>query len=225
MLKRGNRMFEETQSDNSDSPVAGEMPTVPTVDPLVIDDSSITEDDSKDIAIIAESNDVTTLQKLLAQKDAHIKRVNAEAAERRISKREADAKLVAAQKTMADKELAWASDKTKLQADLAERLKTDMEKTALIRSEAEQAKKEAQEARINAWRVKAGVVHRLPDVLTDRLNGTTQAEIEADAARIAESLPQRTITNDGGSGNRTPIDSAVEAMKKRREQIKGSYKM
>ena len=57
------------------------------------------------------------------------------------------------------------------------------------------------------------------------LEGIGQAEIEADAARIAESLPQRTITNDGGSGNRTPIDSAVEAMKKRREQIKGSYKM
>lgn len=52
---------------------------------------------------------------------------------------------------------------------------------------------EAAQAKLEALRTRVAVKHQLPDLLAGRLTGTTEQELDADAAALAKLLPPRPV--------------------------------
>lgn len=204
--------------DNLEETPQGEMPTATPVEPLVLDENEA------DIAVIVESNDIDALRKLLSEREMHIKKVNAEAAERRIAKRDSDKRLAELQAQMSIRESEMIAQQENLKQEMELRLAAESQSLAQARAEAEESKKLASNAKIETLKSKIGIKYKLPEVLSERLSGTTQEELEADAVKIAESLPQRSISNDAGNNN-LPLNDASLAIKKRMEDVKHSYRM
>lgn len=213
-------MLEETTAVNTPLTDSGEMPIVTT--PVVTPEPN---DDANDIAVIAEAGNVETLKELLAQREQRLKEVNAEAAARRIAKKEAEARLEALQAQVAQREAELKAQADKEKAELQARLQQESESAAKVKAELEQAKLDAHNAQIESWRVRAGTKYGLPDALVTRLSGNTLEEIMADAALIAQSLPQRTVSADGDKGSSAGARTAEFAMQQRKAEQKSKYKL
>ncbi|HYP18612.1 MAG TPA: hypothetical protein VEY08_00955 [Chloroflexia bacterium] len=78
--------------------------------------------------------------------------------------------------------------------------KTLAEQRAARIAQLEQEKAELEQSRL---RDKVALKHKLPPEVADRLKGTTEAEMEADAKALAALLkPQKAPDNEAGKGNR-----------------------
>lgn len=213
-------MEDNTTAANNPLADSGAMPNVET--PVVAPE---TNEDANDINTIAEAGDVQTLKELLAQREARLKEVNAEAAARRVAKKEAEARLEALQNQIAQREAELKAQADKEKAELTQRLQQESESATKIKAELEQAKLDARNAQIESWKIKAGTKYGLPDALVSRLSGETLEEIMNDAALIAQSLPQRTVSADGDKGSSAGARTAEFALQKRKEQMKGNYRL
>lgn len=76
-----------------------------------------------------------------------------------------------------------------------------------LKLEAETAKKEAAELKLNLKRREIAAKFDLPEILTDRIKGETPEEMEADAKRLVDELPKHkqvkvNETNPGGGTGR-----------------------
>ncbi len=213
-------MLEETTAVNNPLTDSGAMPQVET--PVVTPEIN---EDANDINTIAEAGDVKTLKELLAQREQRLKEVNAEAAARRVAKREAEARLEALQAEIAQREAELRIQTDKEKAELREKLQQESESAAKTRAELEQAKLDAHNAKVEGWKIRAGTKYGLPDALTTRLNGNTLEEIMNDAALIAQSLPQRTVSADGDKGSSAGARTADFALQQRKEQQKSKYRL
>jgi len=91
----------------------------------------------------------------------------------------------------------------------AERAKAQMSEIDRLKLEAEQAKA----ALIEARKIAIAAKHGLPDVLADRLKGETIEDIEADALKLKETIPQpkppvnQNPTNPGSNGAAKETDA------------------
>jgi len=100
-----------------------------------------------------------------------------------------------------------AREKAEADGNTSEALRLEREQVAADRSEAEKLRAEAAKDKIDALKLKIATKHKLPDGWAERLKGTTEAEIEADAAVIAKTLPTHKVAeteggNKGNSGNK-----------------------
>ena len=213
-------MEDNTTAANDQLADSGVMPNVET--PVVAPE---TNEESQDIAALEAANDVVSLRNLIAQKDARIKEVNAEAAQRRIAKREAEERLAALQAQIAQREQELKAQADKERAELQEQLRRESDSATQAKAELEQAKLDAQKAQVESWKIKAGTKYALPDALVSRLSGNTLEEIMNDAALIAQSLPQRTVSADGDKGSSAGARTADVALQQRKQQMKSTYKL
>lgn len=200
---------------------SGVMPNVET--PVVTPETN--NEEAQDIAALEAANDIESLRTLIAQKDQRIKEVNAEAAARRIGKREAESRLEALQAQVAQREAELKAQADKEKAELTARLQQESDVAAQTRAELEQAKLDARNAQIESWKIRAGTKYALPEALVSRLSGNTLEEIMNDAALIAQSLPQRTVSADGDKGSSASARTADIALRERKEQMKSKYKL
>lgn len=133
---------------------------------------------------------------------AELKKTRDEAAARRVSERDALKKLAefeTANKTAEENKLKEQSE-----------FKTLYEKEKAAR---EKAEGEAETLRISALRSKVASEAGLPAALADRLKGTTEDELKADAAELVKTIPaqqQQTPGQRGTTTNAFPSGSTVK---------------
>jgi hypothetical protein len=118
-----------------------------------------------------------------------ISELNRESADRR-------KKLEAFEKAEADRKQAEMTEAERMKAKLAE----------------------AETALIEARKMAIAAKHGLPDVLADRLKGNTIEELEADAAKLMETLPKKAATQPGPTNPGTQ-GAAKETDAERRKRL------
>jgi hypothetical protein len=140
------------------------------------------------------------------------------------------------------KRLARASEKTRkdvetaVRAELAEeqkKAKAKEEGDFKALYEAEQKKREDAEherdsEKMSALRTRVAAKHKLPDALANRLSGTTEEELEADAKELAKLVTgKQVVDTEAGAGNKGagkgPSNRPIPPEKKEGEQSKPAY--
>jgi len=73
------------------------------------------------------------------------------------------------------------------------------EKISTLNDTIEDLKNQLIQSNHNLWKTQAAVKHRIPDDFRDRIQGTTEEEIFADAETMAKSFPKKKVDVDNKS--------------------------
>jgi hypothetical protein len=92
----------------------------------------------------------------------------------------------------------------------------------------EDAERERDSEKMSALRTRVAAKHKLPDALADRLAGTTEEELEADAKELAKLVTAKApVDTEAGAGNKGagkgPSNRPIPPEKKEGEQSKPAY--
>ncbi len=215
-------MFEETNSLQSDNNPPDEDLVSATLAPISADVTS--QDHNQDSVLPVTPQVQPSVQTVVGQNEsaqARISALNRESMNHRLKRDEYKAELdrIKTEKEELERVLALRSQevengKTVLQSEVA---RIAAEKDAEI----ERQKAQSHAVQVESLKMRIGLKYRLPESLWPRLQGDTEAEIDTDAAKLKQSLPQESLNNDSTIGiNQT---TAAPSLKDIKEQRKASY--
>lgn len=202
---------------------------VTPVEPQVTPQSE-TDTTSEQFENVIQGANASELAALMTAQKARIASLNKENQNHRLGKKAAmeaaealKTELERVQAELQSRTASLTAAQQQAVSDMQQQISAMNQQLEELKSAKAQAEQVAQQAKIDSLKIKIGTKYRLSDILISRLQGTTEAEIEADAQLVKAALPQQTIDPDAsyGAGDRRPRPTPSNAVIK--QQKKGQY--